>query len=200
MNLPRGAVLPAKPALHDRIWRRGRPRTAGALLGLVLVGAVLLWPRPGNPAPAARPGDFRLAAYQGQDVLGGQQASFSHVLGLGKPVILNFFAGQCPSCRVEMPGLQRAADAYRGRAVVVGLDVGPFVGLGDHQDAVRLLRELKISYPAGYALDAIPLSTYQVLGMPTTVFFNRSGKVVKEYTGSIVSEAELQAELAELTG
>ena len=170
------------------------------VVGLVVVGAVLLLPRSGNPPPAARPGDFRLGAYQGQDVLGGQQASFSHVLGLGKPVILNFFAGQCPSCRVEMPGLQRAADAYRGRALVVGLDVGPFVGLGDHQDAIRLLRELNISYPAGYAVDATPLSTYKVLGMPTTVFFNRSGKVVKEYTGSIVSEAELRAELAELTG
>jgi hypothetical protein len=46
-----------------------------------------------SSAPAPSTTDFTLVAYQGQDGLGGDQVQFSHVLGEGKPVVLNFFAG-----------------------------------------------------------------------------------------------------------
>jgi hypothetical protein len=38
--------------------------------------------------------DFTITAYQGEDVLGGQIVKFSRVFENGKPVVLNFWAGQ----------------------------------------------------------------------------------------------------------
>jgi thiol-disulfide isomerase/thioredoxin len=137
-----------------------------------------------------------MVAYQGQDVLGGSQVSFSHVLAQGKPVVLNFFAGACAPCQAEMPGFQKVADRLGNRVIIVGLDVGPFTGLGTHEDAERLLQQLGIRYPAAYAVDTTPLTKY-VQGMPTTVVFDAKGKISSKFTGT-VTEAQLGQALAGL--
>jgi len=97
-----------------------------------------------------------------------------------------------------MPGLQRVADQYQGRVIFVGVDVGPFVGMGSHDDATRLLKQLGIRYPAAYAVDTTPLTLY-VQGMPTTVVFDARGQVVTKVTGTI-TEAELQQALGKALG
>jgi thiol-disulfide isomerase/thioredoxin len=97
--------------------------------------------------------DFTISAYQGEDVLGGQTVKFSKLFERGKPVILNFWAGLCPPCRAEMPGFQKVFDQVRDSVVLVGVDLGPFVGLGEHDDARRLLAELGVRYPAAFAVD-----------------------------------------------
>jgi thiol-disulfide isomerase/thioredoxin len=161
---------------------------------IVAVALFLLLARSAqSPAPTSAPTDFTLVAYQGQDVLGGDQVRFSHVLGEGKPVVLNFFAGACAACSQEMPGLQRIADEYVNRVTFVGLDVGPFVGMGTHDDAMHLLKQLGIRYPAAYAVDTTPLALY-VQGMPTTVVFDAKGRVVTKVTGT-VTESHLQEAL-----
>jgi len=151
-----------------------------------------------SPPPAQPATDFTLVAYQGQDVLGGDQLRFSHVLGEGKPVVLNFWAGACAPCSQEMPGLQRVADQYQGRVIFVGVDVGPFVGMGSHDDATRLLKQLGIRYPAAYTVDTTPLTLY-VQGMPTTVVFDAKGHVVSKVTGTM-TEAQLRNTLQTVLG
>ena len=99
--------------------------------------------------PTELPSDFEIAVYQGEDVLGGQSVKFSEVLGQGKPVVLSLWAGLCPICRVEMPKLQKAYPQYRDRVLLVGIDIGPFVGLGTKEDGLALLNELGITYPTG---------------------------------------------------
>jgi thiol-disulfide isomerase/thioredoxin len=183
--------------------RRGWGARHWGVAGAVAVGVValvVLVIAHAGTAPANRPaaGDFTLVAYQGQDVLGGDRVRFSHVLGEGKPVVLNFFAGACAPCSVEMPGLQRVADAYAGRVNVVGVDVGPLVGMGSHQDAAILLRSLGIRYPAAYAVDPAPLTLY-VQGMPTTVVFDAHGQVATRFTGA-VTEPQLEQALAGIVG
>jgi thiol-disulfide isomerase/thioredoxin len=138
-------------------------------------------------------------AYQGEDVLGGRQLRLEQVLGQGRPVVLNFFAGQCPSCRAEMPEFQRVADSYSTKVVFLGVDVGPFTGLGSHEDARKLLRELRITYAAGYAVSDAPLRRYQVEAMPTTVIFDAGGNQVF-HTSGVVAEAELRGQLQRLAG
>lgn len=132
--------------------------------------------------------DFNIVAYQGGGVLGGDHTSFSKVFAQGKPVVLNLWAGQCPPCRAEMPGFQRVADEYKGRVIFVGVDVGPFTGLGSHDDAKRLLKDLDIRYPAAYAVDTAPLRLYQVVGMPTTVFFTRDGQTLNKVSGALLED------------
>ncbi len=169
-------------------------------LAVVALAFVFLFVRSAqySPPPAQPTTDFTLVAYQGQDVLGGDQLRFSHVLGEGKPVVLNFWAGACAPCSQEMPGLQRVADQYQGRVIFVGVDVGPFVGMGSHDDATRLLKQLGIRYPAAYAVDTTPLTLY-VQGMPTTVVFDARGQIVTKVTGTITG-AELQQALGKALG
>jgi thiol-disulfide isomerase/thioredoxin len=142
--------------------------------------------------------DFRIVAYQGEDVLGGHESQLSHVTSQGRPVVLNFFAGQCPPCRAEMPGFQKVADEFGGKVIFVGVDIGPYLQLGNHQDAQRLLADLNVHYPAAYAPDSSPLTKYQIRGMPTTIIFDASGKIVEQHVG-ILTENQLREKLRPLT-
>jgi len=135
--------------------------------------------------------DFAIVAYQGDNVLGGKNTMFNKVFEQGKPVVLNFWAGLCPPCRAEMPGFQKVSNEFAGKVLFVGIDIGPFVGLGNHDDATRLYKELGIQYPLAYAVDDAPLKGYNIQGMPTTVFLSQKGEVVEKVTG-LVSESQLR--------
>lgn len=141
---------------------------------------------------ATGPGDFRVVAYQGAAVFGGTPSQFARIFDQRKPVVLNFWAGLCPPCRAEMPGFQKVAAELSGKVLFVGIDIGPFVDLGNHRDAINLYTELGIHYPLAYAVDTAPLQIYRVQGMPTTVFLSSSGRVVDQETG-IVTEDQLRA-------
>ena len=158
----------------------------------VLLSACGALSSPTSPTPTAiGPGDFGLVAYQGADVFGAQHSHLARVFEQGKPVVLNFWAGQCPPCRAEMPGFQKVSTELSGKVLFVGIDIGQFVDLGNHQDAIKLYTQLGIHYPLAYAVDGSPLQLYRVQGMPTTVFLSSSGRVVDEVTG-IVTEDQLR--------
>lgn len=181
--------------LHDAITRRQMLGKISALAAgpalLAACGSAASQP----PASSGTGGTFGIVAYQGADVLGGQQSTFTQVFQQGKPVILNFWAGLCPPCRAEMPGFQRVSTEFAGKVQFVGIDIGPFVGLGTHDDAKRLYTELGIRYPLAYAVDDSPLRIYNIIGMPTTVFFDAKGQVVDQVTG-IVTEDQLRSTIS----
>ena len=207
-----GTGAPSGLGLLSRWWR-GRKA-----LALLTISFVLLVACAGPAAPAAsnapagapaeaspRAGelvgdfkDFQIVAYQGDKLLGGKEVNFSKVFEQGKPVVLNFWAGQCPPCRAEMPAFQKTTDDYQGKVIFVGIDVEPFTNLWDHDDAQALLTDLNIRYPAAYAVDAAPLRLYQVRGMPTTVFLSAQGQVVDQVLGTL-SESKLRNHLEKLT-
>jgi thiol-disulfide isomerase/thioredoxin len=141
--------------------------------------------------------DFAINVYQGEDVLGGPSVMFSEVLGQGRPVVLNLWAGLCPVCRNEMPALQDAYEMYSDSAVFLGIDVGPFVGLGSKTDALALLEDLAISYPTGGTPDAAILKDYEVLGTPATYFVSPSGEVVGRWNG-LLDDDQLREKVEEL--
>ena len=129
-------------------------------------------------------GDFKFSMYAGGDVIGGwNEVSFSELFPSEKPLVLNFWAGLCPPCRAEMPGFQAVYDQHQGDFILLGLDIGPFVGLGSNEDARNLLEELGISYPTGYTHNSTPVTQYRVTSMPTTVFFTPDGKLFKRWQG-----------------
>ena len=160
---------------------------AALLLGLVIFGIV-------RSIPGTTASDFELVAYTGQETLGGDEVNFVRLLDQGKPIILNFWAGLCPPCRAEMPGFQRLYDAEGDDFILVGVDVGPFTGLGSHQDAVQFLREFGITYPTGFAVDSTPVRKYGVQAMPTTVFITPEGEITRNWQG-FLSEDNLRAQL-----
>lgn len=134
------------------------------------------------------PADFPVTIYQGEGLSEGDEIMFSELLADGKPVVLNFWAGLCPPCRVEMPDLQAVSDAYQGDVLLFGLDVGPFVGLGSNEDGRNLLNELAITYPAGTTADPNVVREYGILGMPTTYFITPDGEIYETWTGLLTEE------------
>ncbi len=122
--------------------------------------------------------------FQGEDVVGGQEVDLHRLVG-PKPIVLNFWAGLCPPCRAEMPDLQEFNEAYKDRALLLGIDLGQFLGLGNQDDAKKLLDELQVTYPAGFTSDNSVIKDYKVLGMPTTIFIDTNGNIFNKWTGAL---------------
>jgi thiol-disulfide isomerase/thioredoxin len=152
---------------------------------------------PSNSAASALPADFQITVYQGEDSVGGQEVDLSEVLAQGKPVLLNFWAGLCPPCRLEMPDLQAVHETFGDQVVLFGLDVGPFTALGSNEDGQALLRELGVTYPTGTTSESSIVRDFQVTGMPSTYFIKPNGEVSRKWTG-LLTEAKLSELVQEL--
>ena len=142
---------------------------------------------------------FPIVMYQGADTVGGDQVELAALLGT-RPIVLNFWAGLCPPCRAEMPDFQAFYDEYGGRVLLLGIDVGEFTNLGGQEEARQLLGELGVTYPAGYTEDASVIRNYRVLGMPSTVFIDGGGQVVRYWQGIINEEGLREHTEAMLAG
>jgi thiol-disulfide isomerase/thioredoxin len=143
------------------------------------------------------PADFEIVVYQGHDELGGDRVLFSQLLQDGRPVVLNMWAGLCPACRLEMPDFQRSFELYCDEVLFLGLDVGPFFGLGTNEDGQALLQESDVTYPAGSVQDAGIVSAYRLVGVPSTYFITADGEVYEQWIG-LLNEAKLAELIKEL--
>jgi thiol-disulfide isomerase/thioredoxin len=146
--------------------------------------------------------DFKIIVYQGGAELGAAAAdageiALSSVLAQGKPVVLNFWAGLCPPCRAEMPEFQEVYDEFEGRIILLGIDLGPFTGLGTSAEGKALLAELEVDYPSGTTDDATVLARFGVLGMPSTLFVTPDGGLSNKWTG-LLTRAKLTEFVDEL--
>ena len=141
--------------------------------------------------------DFSLTLYQGADLLGDEELKFSDLFSRQKPVVLNFWAGLCPPCRAEMPFFQNVYDELGDQFILLGLDIGPFIGLGSNEDARILLQELNITYPSGTTFDANIVAAYNIRAMPTTVFLTPDGTIFEVHTGTL-DEESLRAKVEKL--
>lgn len=153
-------------------------------------------PAQNGPATTA---EFPIVAYTGADKLGAEELDFTELLGQGKPVVLNFWAGQCPPCRAEMPSFQRVYDRLGDSFLLVGVDIGPFIGLGSQDDARRLLTDLEITYPTAYAVNERPVFDYGVVSMPTTIFYTADGREHSRHSG-LMTEQQMEAVVQEIVG
>ncbi len=128
--------------------------------------------------------DFAIIVSQGQDILGGDSVAMASLVG-EKPVVLNFWAAECPPCRAELPEFQEFHEEYGDRILVLGVDLGQFTNQGTPEQGRGLLAELGVHIPAGYTEDPQILPKYQVLGLPTTIFINADGSIHDAWTGAL---------------
>lgn len=164
------------------------------IIGIVLVGvATLMF----TSIRQSFGSDFEFTMYQGDIGLPSENAQFQDLFPSYKPVVLNFWAGLCPPCRAEMPGFQRVYDEYQDSITLLGLDAGPFMSLGSRGDARRLLNELNITYPTGYAHNRDPVGQFGVSAMPTTIFLTPDGKVFRTSIG-FIDEGQLERSIQNL--
>ena len=145
-----------------------------------------------------RPATFDVSLYQGQEILGGDDINFADLLDGGKPIVLNFWGGDCPPCRAEMPAFQNVFENHEDELIFLGVDVGTFFGLGTRQDALDLLRELNITYPAGSS-NRTPMVNYKVTALPTTIFFGGNGEVFQRVAGAL-NESRMELIVSAMLG
>ena len=200
---PAGATRP--PGL----WQRGRWLfIAGGVAGGIALLTALTFALAG-PEPTGREGlvrsdsvsdrlDFQITLYQGEDILGSRELSFASLLG-DKPIVLNYWASNCPPCSAEMPEFQKVYEAFKGRVVFFGLDVGRFAGFGGPEDSKRELRRLGVTYPAAPVPDIDTVRRLRVLGLPSTDFITPDGRVHRNWTG-VLNESRLTELVEDLIG
>jgi peroxiredoxin len=144
-------------------------------------------------APAARVGrvapDFLL------ETLDGGELRLSDLQGT--PVIVNFFATWCVSCRHETPALVTFNDAYGDDVAVIGVDLQESDGL-----VQSYAEEFGIEFSVVMDRDGEVARTWQiggpVEGVPSTYFIDGSGVVQKAVFG-IVTEEDLAEGLTLIT-
>jgi len=95
----------------------------------------------------------------------------------GKVVVLNFWFIGCAPCRVEMPGLNKLVEKFKGAEVV-------FIGFASDDEAQ--LREFLKKNPFNYKIVAGASSIakqYGVSAYPTHVLINKQGQIEFTMTG-----------------
>lgn len=155
----------------------------GSVVLIALVATFILIAPSGSGNKSAP--DFSFTLYQGEAELGAKTMDISQLRG--KPVILNFWAGLCPPCRIEMVEYQqfyRLSDQNE-QVTLIGIDVGKFLNLGSESDAKNLMDELNVIYPTGFTDDGSVISKYGVVGMPTTVFIDSEGTIFQTRSGIV---------------
>ena len=85
-------------------------------------------------------------------------ANYDEVMGMGLPVVIDFWATWCGPCRMVSPIIDELADEYEGKVAIAKCDVG------DDGDEIA--------------------AQYRVRNVPTILFF-KDGKQVDKHVGKI---------------
>ena len=140
-----------------------------------------------SPAPLAA------VHSQADQLLGNESALAARIRALrGYPIVINFWGSWCPPCRAEFGLLATAAAEYGRRVAFLGADIGD-----DSSDARAFLADHPVSYPSyQFASDrANRIVPQGLLGTPTTIFINRSGRIAAVHTGQYDAQGTLDAEI-----
>lgn len=141
--------------------------------------------------------NFSIRFYQTGNLKYGKTTTLYSILSLGNPIVLNFWAGLCPPCRIEMNDMDKVYGVFNDQVILIGVDIGQFVLLGTEEDGKRLLSELGISYAAGTTMDSGIAEAYGIFGMPTTIFIRPDGTIHKRWTGAL-NESKLTELIVDL--
>lgn len=124
-------------------------------------------------ARAAEPGEA-LPLFSAQS-LEGQPVELNKIVGK-KPVLLVFWASWCPSCKAEVPKLNRLYEKLGPKGMVF---LGINIGANDSPERARaFIQKTGMKYPVVFDQNSAITRTYRVLGVPTLVVADKGGRIV----------------------
>jgi peroxiredoxin len=148
--------------------RKARIEASGGLQGNVV----------GQMAP-----DFELQTLDGRKV---KLSDFR-----GKAVVLNFWATWCQPCKVEMPWFIEFQNKYKSQGV-------EFVGVAMEDtakpDIEKFLRDMQVNYLILLGTEAVGEQYGGILGLPTTFYIGRDGKIVEQHAG-LISKDDIESHI-----
>jgi cytochrome oxidase Cu insertion factor (SCO1/SenC/PrrC family)/thiol-disulfide isomerase/thioredoxin len=140
----------------------------------------------GSPAPLA------ILHAQASQLLGSQSALSARLKTLrGYPVVINAWASWCDNCQAEYHEFASASVRYGTRVAFLGADT---------DDTPASAQAFQKSHPVSYPSYQVPTlgslgPLGVVVGLPTTIFINRSGKVTDVHTGAYETLGGLDSDI-----
>ena len=152
-----------------------------ALFGWALTREpTLASPLVGRPAPT-----FTIPRYDADSIV-------SLAALRGRPVVLNFWASWCLSCRDEARILEAGWQAHGHEVAFVG------VAVDDEESAARaFIQRYGKTYYLGPDIDGSIALDYGLHGVPETFFIGTDGRILARHIGPL-TEADLERRIAEL--
>ncbi len=151
------------------------------LLAGCSAGGASSGPRVAKPAP-----DFQLQS------LDGQVVSLSDLQG--EPVLINFWATWCPSCRGQMPYLEQIYQEWSDRGLVLLA-----VNIGESPSQVRnFMQRYNLSLPVLLDTTQAVAQKYNITGIPTTFFIDKNGIIQDKVVGAFPNKESIERYLSKI--
>jgi len=112
----------------------------------------------------------------------GNKIKFSEIMS--KPVVLNFWASWCPPCKSEMPHFEKIYNEYKNDIDFMMVDLTD----GQRETVDTALKYIKgegYTFPVYFDKDQNAANVYNITSIPTTVFINADGNILKIYHGAL---------------
>ncbi len=102
---------------------------------------------------------------------------------VGRPLVINFYASTCAPCRAELPDFDEAYSQVSDQVDFVGVN-------HDTTEAVwrSFDEEIPVTYDTVFQPEQTVFKSINGIGMPTTLFVNSEGTIVKKFTGPLEKE------------
>ncbi|MDF2987971.1 MAG: Peroxiredoxin [Eubacterium sp.] len=105
----------------------------------------------------------------------------------GKPIVVNFWASWCPPCRSEMPHFDKAYSDYKDKVNFLMVDL-----VDGQRETVEIGQDYiageGFAFPVYFDTDQEAAFAYMIQSIPTTLFIDSQGNIVKKYTGAMDEE------------
>jgi peroxiredoxin len=165
------------------IERRGYKAAALIVLVVVITAAVFLTQKKDSLFVPAQPGQLHPGSPAPNITFPGLDGRMVNLTDYrGKVVFLNVWATWCPTCREEMPSMEKLYQELKGEAFEI---LAVSVDKAGAKAVVPFMKAHKLSFPAFLDPEGTIARPYGMTGVPESFLINKEGIIEKIVIGPI---------------